>query len=62
MIFADLYRIKSFFSDIQRVEKQYFLARQKWRAYFFVLFQKFSSETGCVLTLKFQISERTFFK
>ena len=41
MIFADLCRIKSFFSDIQRVEKQYFLARQKWRAYFLFFFKNF---------------------
>ena len=60
MIFADLCRIKSFFSDIQRVEKLKFLARHFRRANFFVLFQKFFSETGCVLTLQFQISEGTF--
>ena len=57
MIFADLCRIKSFFSDIQRVEKQYFLARHFRRANFFVLFQKFFSETGCVSASQFQISE-----
>jgi hypothetical protein len=57
MIFEDLCRIKSFFSDIQRVEKLKFLARHFRRANFFVLFQKFFSETGCVLTLQFQISE-----
>ena len=38
-------------------QKLKFLARHFRRANFFVLFQKFFSETGCVLTLQFQISE-----
>ena len=41
MIFVDLCRIKGIFSDIQREEKQYSLARHSRRANFFVRFQNF---------------------
>ena len=42
MIFADLCRIKSFFSDIQRVEKLKFLAHHFRRANFLFFFKNFS--------------------
>ena len=41
MIFVDLCRIKGIFSDIQRGEKQYSLARHFWRAYFLPIFKFF---------------------
>ncbi|ERJ01149.1 hypothetical protein HMPREF0262_00048 [Clostridium sp. ATCC 29733] len=57
MIFVDLCRIKGIFSDIQREEKQYSLARHSRRANFFVRFQNFFLKIGCVLAFQFQMSE-----
>lgn len=48
MIFVDLCRIKGIFSDIQREEKQYSLARHSRRANFFVRFQNFFLKIGFV--------------